>query len=98
MDDRFLKSVFETACGLLMPEYTVPGVENMFASGKACQLIYKEVWKKCLEICEKMGIHPDDDIDLQFILNRMDEICWLVGCEMFRCGMEYQKGNLNRPK
>ena len=94
MDHFVVKKIYETACGLVIPECAVPGVENLFATGKPCQLLYKEVSERCVQVCEKMGIHSDDDQDLYLLLNSMDEICWLVAQEMFRCGMEYQKGQL----
>ena len=94
MDERLVREIFETACGYVIPDCAVPGVENLFATGKPCQMKYREVWERSIRICEKMGIHPDDDRDLYLLLNCMDEICWLVAREMFRYGIEYQKGQL----
>ena len=97
MDEDFVCDVFDTVYGLMLPEFAVPGVEDLFGKGKPCLTIYTEVNKAYLRVCERLGIGPEfgfppEDHDLNEILNGMDDICRVVGYAMFRYGMEYQKG------
>lgn len=99
MDEDFVCDVFDTVYGLMLPEFAVPGVEDLFAKEKPGLALYIEVNKAYLRVCERLDIGPEygfppEDHDLNQILNGMDDICRIVGYAMFRYGMEYQKGTL----
>jgi len=98
MNDEFVENVFETVYGMSLPAFAVPGVENLFAKGQPCLMMYEEIRTVCRHLCDRLGAAEDsefdEDRDLSKLLFCMDEMCRLVGCEMFRCGVEYQKGLL----
>ena len=70
---------------LLLPEqYTI---EDEFAEGKECCLLYEGVYQAGRNLCERLG--EDEDEDVETILNGMERITKLLAMKMYeygRCG------------
>lgn len=63
-----------------MPE----GIENEFAEGKECCLLYDGVYQAGRNLCERLG--EDEDSDVETILNGMERIARLVSMKMYEYG------------
>ena len=65
-----------------LPEGTV--VEDEFAEGKECCLLYEGVYQAGRNLCERLG--EDEDSDVETILNGMEKITRLVSLKMYEYG------------
>lgn len=65
-----------------LPEGTV--VEDEFAEGKECCLLYEGVYQAGRNLCERLG--EDEDSDVETILNGMERITRLVTMKMYKYG------------
>lgn len=74
--------IYESVTGQVLPEYTVPGVRNVFAEGAECDFLYSQVQEACYRISERLD--EAENQDLQQILNCMDAICKQVAEEIYR--------------
>ena len=62
-------------------------VEDEFAEGKECCLLYESVYQAGRNLCERLG--EDEDSDVETILNGMERITKLLAMKMYeygRCG------------
>lgn len=62
-------------------------IEDEFAEGKECCLLYESVYQAGQNLCERLG--EDEDSDVETILNGMERITRLVSLKMYeygRCG------------
>lgn len=60
------------------------GIENEFAEGKECCLLYDGVYQAGRNLCERLG--EDEDSDVETILNGMERIARLVSMKMYEYG------------
>ena len=67
---------------LSMPEGIV--IEDEFAEGKECCLLYEGVYKAGRNLCERLG--EDEDSDVETILNGMERIARLLSMKMYEYG------------
>ena len=65
-----------------LPEGAV--IEDEFAEGKECCLLYEGVYKAERNLCERLG--EDEDSDVETILNGMERITRLVSMKMYEYG------------
>ena len=65
-----------------LPEGAV--IEDEFAEGKECCLLYEGVYKAERNLCERLG--EDEDSDVETILNSMERITRLVSMKMYEYG------------
>ena len=78
-------AIYETLLGNLLPEYTVPGVENLFREGSFCDGKYREVWDARERLHQRLGVtHEDPDVEIIIsamtdIQNRIAEAMFLLG-------------------
>ena len=67
------EAIYETMIGQRIPEYAVPGVENM-ADGVTP---YSQAWRQLLKsrdaLCRRFSIHPEDP-DLEQMINAVTTI------------------------
>ena len=85
MEEALIKIVYDTVAGYVTGPAAVPGVENAFAPGAPCQLLYGEMYDLL-----STRFDPDDDDDapvLEQILDDMDSIQKELAFRMFRLGM-----------
>ena len=73
---------FLTEETLSVPEGTV--IEDEFAEGKECCLLYEGVYKAGRNLCERLG--EDEDSDVEAILNGMERIARLLSMKMYEYG------------
>ncbi|MDE6640432.1 MAG: hypothetical protein K2K63_07905 [Acetatifactor sp.] len=67
---------------LSMPEGT--GIEDEFAEGKECCLLYDGVYQAGRNLCERLGEDEDNDVDT--ILSGMERITRLLSLKMYEYG------------
>ena len=56
-------------------------IEDEFAKGKECCLLYEGVYQAGRNLCERLG--EDEDSDVETILNGMERITRLVSLKMY---------------
>ena len=59
-------------------------IEDEFAEGKECCLLYEGVYQAGRNLCERLG--EDEDSDVETILNGMERITRLVSLKMYEYG------------
>jgi len=62
------ESIYETMIGQRVPEYAVPGVENMADGVTPYSLAWRELLKSRDSLCRRFRIHPEDQ-DLERMVN-----------------------------
>jgi len=67
---------------LSMPEET--GIEDEFAEGKECCLLYEGVYQAKQNLGERLK--EDEDRDVEIIINNMERIARLVSLKMYEYG------------
>lgn len=67
---------------LSMPEGIV--IEDEFAEGKECCLLYEGVYQAKQNLCERLG--EDEDRDVEAILSGMERIARLLSLKMYEYG------------
>ena len=75
---------FLTEETLSVPEGTV--IEDEFAEGKECCLLYEGVYKAGRNLCERLG--EDEDSDVEAILSGMERIARLLSMKMYEYGRQ----------
>ncbi len=73
MDNQFMQDVYDTLNGDMLPGCGVPGVENLFAEGAKCELLYGEVYDAERRLEERLGIDGYDD-DVELIIRKLTDI------------------------
>ena len=86
MQHSLIASVYDTVTGVLAEAYCVPGVENLFETGKPCDEYYRAMLDAYERLRNRLGC-GDDDPDAEIMINAPLSICREVGYEMYRCGM-----------
>ena len=59
-------------------------IEDEFAEGKECCLLYESVYQAGRNLCERLG--EDEESDVETILNGMERITRLVSLKMYEYG------------
>ena len=87
MTTEFAEQVYNTLTGQYSQStYGVPGVENTFAPGQPCQLLYRDAFDAYQRICDRLGVIDEDD-DLEIIMNALLDIGQITGMHMFHYGV-----------
>ncbi len=60
-------------------------VENEFAEGKRCEVLYGSVYDANRRVCERLGV--DEDEDIEEIINSMYEMARIMCMKTFDYGM-----------
>ncbi len=82
------EQIFEKMNGFLaegmlsLPEQAA--VEDEFAEGKECCLLYEGVYRARKNLCERLG--GDEDEDVETILNGMERIARVLALKMYEYG------------
>ncbi len=67
---------------LLLPEqYTI---EDEFAEGKECCILYEGIYQAERNLCERLG--EDENEDVETILNSMEKITRILAMKMYEYG------------
>lgn len=67
---------------LMLPEQHV--VEDEFAEGKECCLLYEGIYQAERNLCERLG--EDENKDVETILNGMERITRILAMKMYEYG------------
>lgn len=63
-------------------------IEDEFADGKECCLLYEGVYQAGRNLCERLG--EDEDKDVETILNGMEKITRVIAMKMYEYGSRCQ--------
>lgn len=88
MNNLIAERVYETLSGVLLDEYCVPGVENVFRNGNACAKLYSQILDAYARLCERLGT-DEEDADVEIIINPFDQIAKILGLKMFDYGIKF---------
>ena len=82
------ENIYLTLTGELLDEFVIPGVENAFAPGSRCDLLYGQIYEANRRLCARLG-QKDDDPDVELIINNFLEMNRILSLEMYRYGQIY---------
>jgi len=88
MNTSISKQVYDSLCGELLDEYRIKHVENAFAEGSPCDVLYQEITDAYARLCERLG-KEDDDEDVEVIINAFMEMNRILCLKMFSYGVLY---------
>ena len=60
------------------------GIDDEFAEGKECCMLYEGVYQARRNLCERLG--EDEDSDVEIILSGMERIARLLSLKMYEYG------------
>ena len=78
---------------LSMPEGIV--IEDEFAEGKECCLLYEGVYQAKQNLCERLG--EDEDRDVEAILSGMERVSRLLSLKMYEYGRQEARAVTKEP-
>ena len=84
----FIDEVYYSLTGDLCEEYRVPKVEDLYAQGAPCDLLYREMRDAYERLLDRLGC-IDDDEDLDIMVDTMTSICKITSYAMYRCGEKF---------
>ena len=73
MQKHSFEDVYYTLCGELCEEYAVPGIENAYAEGAACDVLYNEISEAYERLRNRLDV-IDEDGDVEVIINSIQHI------------------------
>lgn len=88
MDNEFMQDVYDTLNGEMLPGRGVPGVENLFALGAKCELLYGEVYDAERRLEERLGVDAYDD-DVELIICKLTDIQREMCYRMYYYGAKF---------
>lgn len=86
MNNITAEDVYATLTNDLIEPYQVPGVENAFAEGSPCSILYQQVYQANLHLCERLDQETDPDVEL--IINNLLEINKHLCIKMYHYGQQ----------
>lgn len=81
--------IYYTLCGDVLEEYAVPGIENVFAEGAVCDVLYTELQEAYERLRHRLGV-DDEDEDIEVIINNLMDI------QRILCERMYSYGKLSQ--
>ena len=85
MQKHSFEDVYYTLCGELCEEHAVPGIENAYAEGSACDVLYNEMSEAYERLRNRLGV-IDEDEDVEVIINNLLSIQHILCKKMFLYG------------
>lgn len=85
MSHYSIQDIYDTLCGDLLPDACVPGVENAFAPGSACERLYAEACDAREQVCQRLGVR-DEDPDLERVFSALLDIARELSFHMYLLG------------
>ena len=85
MLDTLEEMVYQTLIGEVSGAFRIPGVENAYAEGSECALLYNEVCDAYDRLRDRLGIR-DEDPDVEMILGNLLSIQHTLCLKMFHYG------------
>lgn len=94
MDKELLHDIYLSMLGQLIPEATIPWVDNLYAPGSICHRKYNEMRDAYERVCTRLGVDvEDEDEDLNCMVDALDKIQEVLCKEMFALGVKYAQGS-----
>ncbi len=90
MEDRLIKDVYDTLNGTMLPEFAVPGVENVFAPGTNCDRWYEQMHEAYARLRKRLGV-VDEDMDVEEIISALLDVGQEMAMKMFVYGVGFAK-------
>lgn len=82
--------IFDSMQGFLIPEASVPWVENAFVPGSLYEEEYGRMREAYERLCLRLGVNADEgDDDLNTMVEALEAIQRELCKRIFRCGQEY---------
>ena len=88
MHENYVNIVYDLLIGARIHQADDPLVENLFADGQECELLYSQVYDANLRLCQRLGVEEDSDVET--IVSSLLKICELAAKRMYRYGAEFQ--------
>lgn len=82
----FKEYVYSSLSGLLIEPH--PEVEDLFAEGEKCELLYGKVYDACQRLYERLGKFEDEDVEI--IVNSMLDIQREIALKMYEYGAKFK--------
>ena len=79
------EDIYMTLTGNMQDRYRVPGVEDAFAPGSPCDVLYDQAMDAYERLCQRLGVE-DEDADVEIILNNLLQIQDILCQKMFAYG------------
>lgn len=90
IEQEFIEDVYDSLQGVLVPEARIPWVKDLFLPGSPCDRAYAEMLQAYGRLRDRLGV-PDEDGDVETIINSLMNIQRILGENMFLCGLEYAR-------
>ena len=87
MHEKTVDIVYDLLIGTRIRQPDDMVVENLFAEGRECELLYSQVYDANLRICQRLGVEEDSDVET--IINSLLQICALTSKRMYYYGKEF---------
>lgn len=82
--------VLESLTGVLLPEYRLPWVENIFVPGHPCYEAYRNMHAAYSRLRIRMNVE-DEDPDAELMINALLDYCDIIALKMFEYGRLYEQ-------
>ena len=82
MQKYSFEDIYYTLCGDICEECAVPGVENVYAEGSDCDVLYCEMSLAYERLRNRLGV-IDEDEDVEIIINNLLRIQHILCEKMF---------------
>ena len=71
MKENKAKSIYDSLIGTYIPSAAAPGIDNAFAPGQPCMVLYEQAYDAYQRLCDRLGVVDEDD-DVETIdINRL---------------------------
>lgn len=80
-----IEHIYETLLGERLDP--CPGIDNAFAPGQRCAMLYEEIYRSNQRLCERLG--REEDPDVEKIIDNFFEITRELSIQMFRYGQAH---------
>lgn len=84
----FVDEIYAALNGNVNPGRAIPWVENAFAEGKRCALLYEQVYEANIRLCKRLG-KADEDDDVELLIGNLFEIQKILCEKMFFYGYRF---------
>lgn len=85
MPSDIMENVYLTMQGVLCSEYCVPGVENAFADGQPCAVLYAQALEAYERLSIRLNAGAEDD-DVEIMIDSLLDISQILAYKMYHYG------------
>lgn len=92
----FAEEVYQSLLGMAVDEYKLEWVDNAFSPGSVCEQNDAAMLNAYERLCYRLGV-PEEDADVEIIINALLDNQRELCLKMFACGRRYERDNKPRP-